>query len=120
MNRAFLNILGNAIKYSKQKENIIINIAVSQKFDKVFIHFEDNGMGIAEENRKKVFEPFFREERATNKKINGSGLGISITKKIVEGHDGEMFIESQVGIGTKVTFVLPVIEEHFENEAALP
>lgn len=99
LHRAFLNIFMNAVQAMEDGGKITINIAEEKENYRVEI--QDTGVGIREENLKKIFSPFFttREE--------GSGLGLSIVKNIIEGHKGKIWIESEAGVGTKVFVTLP-------------
>ncbi len=99
LHRAFLNIFMNAVQAMEDGGKITINIAEDKENYRVEI--QDTGVGIREENLKKIFSPFFttREE--------GSGLGLSIVKNIIEGHKGKIWIESEAGVGTKVFVTLP-------------
>ena len=114
INRAFVNILENAIKYAKNKEEIIIDIKVYQEDEEIYIQIRDNGIGITEEIIKNIFTPFFRDKRAKNEKISGSGLGLAIAQKIIQDHLGEIFAESEMGYGTTITIKLPIAGEHTE------
>lgn len=110
LNRAFVNILENAIKYSKNKEEIKIEIKAYQQNQDVYIEFKDQGIGISEENIKNIFSPFFRDQRAKNENIIGSGLGLTISQKIIHAHQGEIFVESEAGMGTTITIRLPEVD----------
>jgi len=97
--RAFLNIFINAIQSINDGGNITIKI-VEEK-ENYRIEIQDTGAGISKENSKKIFNPFFTT------KERGSGLGLAIVKKIIEGHKGEVWIESEEGTGTSVFVNLP-------------
>jgi signal transduction histidine kinase len=97
--RAILNIVVNAIQAMEDGGTIQIN--VEEEKDTYQIEIEDTGCGISEENLKKIFNPFFTT------KERGSGLGLSIVRKIIEGHNGRVAINSREGEGTKVRVQLP-------------
>ncbi len=97
--RAFLNILINAIQ--SMRDGGTIDIKVEEERDNYRIEIEDTGSGISEENVNKIFNPFFTT------KEKGSGLGLSIVRKIIEGHRGSVAIQSIEGEGTKVRVQLP-------------
>lgn len=102
-----LNILTNAIKYSVTEGVIDIELrpgATDALFDIVVI---DSGIGIPEEDIDRIFERFYRVDKARTRSQGGTGLGLSIAKEIVEEHQGQIKIESEVSIGTKVTISLP-------------
>lgn len=107
MNRALTNILSNAIKYAKPNSEICIDCTIFTKNGHCYLQFQDNGIGIFEENLEKVFEPFYREKRIRSK-IIGSGIGMSITKKIIEGHDGTIHLKSIRNEGTTIIISLPI------------
>jgi len=100
------NILGNAIKYTDEKGRVDVEIVSGQNCVQIVI--TDNGMGIPEEDLSRVFERFFRGEKARNDNTSGSGLGLGISKQIVEEHGGSIEIESKYGRWTKVIVSLPV------------
>ncbi|WP_018394372.1 HAMP domain-containing histidine kinase [Bacillus sp. 37MA] len=112
MNRVFINILENAVKYSKpkNKEKIKIDISAYQQDKNLIITFKDYGIGISENNKEKIFLPFFREKRTKTEKIKGNGLGLSIVQKIIAAHEGQILVESKVSVGTTITIVLPLVE----------
>jgi signal transduction histidine kinase len=97
--RAFLNILINAIQ--SMQDGGTIDIKVEEARDTYQIEIEDTGCGISDENVDKIFNPFFTT------KEKGSGLGLSIVRKIIEGHRGTIDIQSREGGGTKVEVQLP-------------
>ena len=97
--RAFLNILINAIH--SMQDGGTIDIKVEEGRDAYRVEIEDTGCGISKENADKIFNPFFTT------KEKGSGLGLSIVRKIIEGHRGTIGIESIEGQGTKVQVQLP-------------
>jgi two-component system, NtrC family, sensor kinase len=105
LNQVFMNILTNAIYAIKQKSTSTVNrlsIATYTLGDHVCIKFEDTGIGMTKEVKEKIFEPFF-----TTKDVGeGTGLGMSIVFKIIESHHAKMEIESEPGVGTKITIVL--------------
>lgn len=106
MERVFLNLLGNAVKFTPEKGKITI----SCRDEKDFVEFtvEDTGIGIPKQDLQKVFEEFFRSDNALDQKVKGTGLGLSLVRKIVEAHKGKIWVESELGKGTKFTFTVPV------------
>lgn len=115
MNRALVNILGNAIKYSRRKELIRIHIVCYEENGQVVAEITDNGMGISEENMKNIFSMFYREPKAKEVNRTGSGLGTSIAKKIIEKHGGEISIATTSDVGTTIRIVLPCGTEAEES-----
>ncbi|HEY9061189.1 MAG TPA: ATP-binding protein [Pseudobacteroides sp.] len=102
--QAIVNVLDNAIKYSQKSE---INVRLLECGSNVRLDIEDNGCGIPKDLMEKIFEPFYRVDKARTREIGGNGLGLSITKEIVEKHDGKIVVNSIEGVGTKVSIILP-------------
>ncbi|MBR9672723.1 two-component sensor histidine kinase [Bacillus cereus] len=96
-------LLDNAMKYSKDSIDMIVGI---QK-EKVFFSIQDYGMGIPKEDIQKVFDRFFRVDKARSRETGGTGLGLSIAKQIIDAHEGDIQLESEEGKWTKVTVNLP-------------
>ena len=103
---ALLNLLQNAYKYSGQEKRISITAQAEGKW--VGLSVEDNGMGIAPRERKRIFERFYRVDNLLTRKTEGSGLGLAITKRIIEAHGGRIMVQSEVGKGSRFTLQLPV------------
>ncbi len=105
LNQVLLNLLMNAAKYSNQRGEIEVHVTQSDNWFETSI--KDNGVGIKEEDIPRVFDPFFFSGAANNRSYGGVGLGLSITKRLVELHGGEISLQSKVGEGTTVMFRLP-------------
>jgi len=103
------NIISNALKYSPEGGEIIFS--VSEHEDKVEISIKDCGVGIPTENLAKIFERFYRVDKARTRKLGGTGLGLAIAKEMVVAHGGEIWATSEEGKGTTVFFTLPLNHE---------
>jgi len=101
-----LNILANALMYTKQGGRIDIDVFAREKSACIVI--ADNGIGIPESEISRVFERFFRIDKARSREVGGTGLGLPISKQIIEEHDGRIELQSRLGRGTKVTILLPM------------
>ena len=105
--QVFLNLLGNAIKFSDPQAKVWVRVGESEEKGMVVFKVVDNGPGILEEDQAKLFNKFYRSP-AVRDHLDGVGLGLSITKSIVEAHGGTIWVESQVGKGSVFSFTLPV------------
>lgn len=101
----FQNLLENAIKYSNKKGKIFI--VLKKKEEMVEVSIKDNGIGISEEGKGKIFEKFYRDKEAQKKEISGIGIGLFTAKKIIEGHKGKIWFESSKDEGTIFFFTVP-------------
>ncbi len=98
------NLLGNAIKYNKEAGQVIIRLG--NVLDKIEIIVEDTGIGIADEDKERIFERFYRVDKSRSKSVGGTGLGLSIVKHAVKVQGGSIEMESEFGKGTKVRVLL--------------
>ncbi len=116
LNQVFMNILDNAAGAIKEKGDIWIRVNVGEDMKHLVIEIEDNGSGMDEETARKVFDPFF-----TTKPVGqGTGLGMSITHKIIKNHQGDIRLESKLGEGTKFIITLPInIDREHLNESMI-
>ena len=105
--RIILNLISNSIKYGESKGKILISLNVENNC--VVIGVKDNGIGIPKENLGTIFEKFKQVDSTFTRKVEGSGIGLSLVKSLVEMHDGDIYIESEEGKGTNVVFYLPII-----------
>ncbi len=104
-----INIMSNAIKYTPNGGTI--RIVATYGNNQVQIQVKDNGIGIPEEDLERLFERFYRVDKARSRERGGTGLGLSIAKEIADAHGGTITIESKVQVGTTVTITLPVKQE---------
>ena len=105
MKRVINNIIGNSVKYM-DKEQGIIDIRILDEVDSIRVEIEDNGMGIAAKDLPNVFERFYRTDASRNSSKGGSGIGLSIVKKIIEDHGGYIWATSKEKEGTCMHFVI--------------
>ncbi len=105
MERIMLNLLSNAIKCSNENGTIWVNIYDSGDF--IEISVKDNGVGIPEEMQERIFERFVQSSPLFTRTYEGSGIGLSLVKALVDAHGGKIRVESKVGIGSEFVVSLP-------------
>ena len=110
MRRVINNIVSNSVKYIDKKSGII-NIRIKDVGDFIQIEIEDNGKGIGPKDLPYIFDRFYRTDVSRNSSKGGSGIGLSIVKKILEDHGGKVWATSRLGIGTIMYFVLRKYQE---------
>ena len=103
------NIISNALKYSP--EGGTVTFSMYQKQTDIYVQVKDEGVGIPKESLAKVFERFYRVDKARSRSLGGTGLGLAIAKEIVEVHGGQIWAESEEGKGTTITMKLPLKTE---------
>lgn len=113
--RVINNIVSNSIKYM-DKERGIINIRIKDVGDFIQVEIEDNGKGIGVKELPYIFDRFYRTDASRNSKQGGSGIGLSIVKKIIEDHGGQIWANSKENTGTVMYFVLRKYQEGTINE----
>jgi two-component system phosphate regulon sensor histidine kinase PhoR len=104
--QVIINLLDNAIKYTPEDGNI--NIKVIKSDDKIYFSIEDSGIGVPEEEQERIFERFYRVDKARSRSMGGTGIGLSIVRNIIKQHSSEICIESEEGKGSKFTFYLKI------------
>lgn len=105
LSEVLYNLVDNSIKYNK--DNGKVDVKVQDGSDEVTVSVSDTGIGIGAADRERVFERFYRADKSHSKEIGGTGLGLSIVKHGVLFHKGRVELESEPGVGTTITFVLP-------------
>jgi signal transduction histidine kinase len=115
LRRVINNIVGNAVKYMNRKDGRVL-IRVKDVGDFVQVEIEDNGPGIAASDLPYIFERFYRADASRNSSRGGSGIGLSIVKKIIEEHGGKIWANSREGTGTVMYFVIRKYQEVPVNE----
>ena len=107
LEQAFVNLIDNAVKYSDDGSQV--RISAAQKKREVAIKFVDQGSGIPSKHLPRLFERFYRVDKARSRKLGGTGLGLAIVKHIVQAHGGHITVESSLGQGSTFTVHLPSI-----------
>lgn len=110
LKRAIDNIIGNSVKYM-DKAHGQINVRVKDVGDFIQVEIEDNGKGIAQKDLAYIFDRFYRTDASRNSQTGGSGIGLSIVKKIIEDHGGKIWATSKESTGTVMYFVLRKYQE---------
>lgn len=105
LSEVLYNLVDNSIKYNK--DNGKVDVKVQDGSEEVIVSVSDTGIGIGAADRERVFERFYRADKSHSKEIGGTGLGLSIVKHGVLFHKGRVELESEPGVGTTITFVLP-------------
>ncbi len=107
MRQIFLNVLSNAVKFSEPGGNVVVRLALTQEKVAVF-EIEDHGIGMNEEEQERALQPFGQAKPVTTRNYGGTGLGLPITKGLVEAHGGMLTIDSRPSSGTTVRITLPI------------
>ena len=105
----FYNLLSNAIKFTDSGGKI--NVKIFRRADKMEVIVQDTGIGIAEEDKNRIFCEFEQVESNYDKRFGGTGLGLPIVKKLVDLHGGQIFLKSKLGEGTEIIFTIPLRDE---------
>jgi two-component system, OmpR family, sensor histidine kinase VicK len=105
MTQVLYNIISNALKYSPEGGQVTFSI--KEKEDKIIVSVSDQGVGIPKENIGKIFDRFYRVDKARTRKLGGTGLGLAIAQEMVKAHGGSIWATSEEGKGTKISFSLP-------------
>ncbi len=103
--QVFLNLIDNAIKYTPENKNVHIKVSVGQS--KSIISVKDEGVGIPEEDRERIFERFYRVDKARSRDVGGTGLGLAITKHIVKSLGGSISVKSELEKGSEFIVTIP-------------
>ncbi|MGL5436680.1 MAG: sensor histidine kinase [Lachnospiraceae bacterium] len=115
LKRVINNIVGNSVKYIDKAKGII-NIRIKDVGDFIQVEIEDNGRGIANKDIPYIFDRFYRTDSSRNSTLGGSGIGLSIVRKIIEDHGGRIWATSKETIGTEIHFVLRKYQEVIQDE----
>jgi len=113
--QALTNIVENAVKYSPSKSSILISMIIGEGFARVVI--EDSGPGVAADQVERVFERFYRTDRARSRSVGGTGLGLAIAKHIALLHKGRIGVDSTLGLGSRFWIEIPIVtNEHLTSD----
>jgi two-component system, OmpR family, phosphate regulon sensor histidine kinase PhoR len=107
LREVFDNLLDNAVKYSRNKGKIRLQAAL--RVDEIVLSVSDDGIGISQEDLPRIFERFYRADKARSRELGGTGLGLSIVKHIAQLHGGRVEAKSELGKGTTISVILPLI-----------
>ena len=115
-----VNVLSNAAKYTEDGGRVDFTVSEEMEQDRCLLHFvcRDNGIGMSREFLERIFEPFERVNSSTISRIEGTGLGMSIVRRLVEAMEGEIHIDSAPGEGTEVTIRLPLKVETLQTDTS--
>lgn len=106
--QVLVNLVDNSIKYTEQDGEVIIRL--SPRGDQIKIEVEDNGIGIPYEDQDRIFERFYRVDKARSRELGGTGIGLSIVKHIVQNHNSKINLESTPGEGSRFWFDLKIVD----------
>lgn len=110
------NLLDNAVKYRKPDEPVNISIKTWNSSNHLLLSIQDNGLGMKKEDAKKVFEKFYRVHTGNVHDVKGFGLGLAYVKSILDLHNAEISVDSELGKGTRFTIKLPINKEEINND----
>lgn len=111
--RIILNLISNAVKFTDIKGSILVYIGLQK--DWIEIKIKDNGIGIPKELRKLIFERFIQVDKSFNRCKEGSGIGLALVKSLVELHDGQVYLNDEVNVGSEFIVKLPIVKLDVEN-----
>lgn len=108
LKKAIVNLLDNAIKFNKEEGEVVVKTSYNEKDGFAEVSITDTGIGIPDEHLDKIFDRFYQVDGSTTRKYGGVGLGLTISKRIVEILGGEIKVKSKVGEGSKFSFTIPI------------
>jgi two-component system phosphate regulon sensor histidine kinase PhoR len=109
MEEVLSNLLDNAVKYSR--ENGEVRLRAEQRGAEVVVSVSDNGVGIGQNDLPRIFERFYRADKARSRELGGTGLGLAIVKHIAQLHGGRVEAESELGKRTTIRVMLPLVTQ---------
>jgi two-component system phosphate regulon sensor histidine kinase PhoR len=105
LQQVFLNLVDNAIKYGRSGGSVVAGVEALAGGQQLFVR--DDGPGIPDDAKERIFERFFRVDRARSRDQGGTGLGLAIVKHIIQAHGGKVWVQSALGKGSTFHFTLP-------------
>lgn len=105
LEQVLINLVSNALRYNDRKPHLAFRLDYTEQ--DVFIHVQDNGIGINEQDLERVFERFYQVDSSSTRRLGGTGLGLAICKGIIEAHGGRLKVSSTLGLGSTFTIILP-------------
>ncbi len=114
--QVILNLINNAYRFT---ESGFVRITARADEHRVFITVSDSGLGISAEDLPFIFGEFYQGDRSLSRRHGGTGLGLAISKEFVESHGGEIWVESEVGVGSSFTFTIPIFKDEAETALKL-
>ena len=104
MRQIAVNLIGNAVKFT---ENGAVNVAVERKDNHVHVIVKDTGIGLNEEQLSHIFGSFAQGDNSLRRKYGGTGLGLTISQKFAQMHNGKIYVESEYGVGSTFILIIP-------------
>ena len=108
LKQILVNLLNNAVKFTPEKGSVKLNVRADAKEGLMRFSVTDTGIGIDPANIEKLFNPFVQLDSSLSRQYEGSGLGLTLVKQLVEMHGGSIEVQSEVGVGSCFAFVLPL------------
>ncbi|MDP4146918.1 MAG: ATP-binding protein, partial [Bacillota bacterium] len=105
LSQVFINLLHNAIKFTPENGSIAVSLSGNE--NAIECKISDTGIGISPQDQQRIFERFYKADKSRDRSLGGSGLGLSIVKKIIDLHGGKISLTSEIGKGTEFTVLLP-------------
>ena len=118
--KILINLIGNAIKFTPEHGEVIVSARVHEEKRKALISVRDTGIGIRKDQLEGLFKKFHQVEECSRRHIDGAGLGLVLTKGLVEAQEGEIWVESELGKGSTFTFTLPISNTNRMTEISDP
>ena len=109
LEQVLYNIISNSIKYTPNGGKILVR--AGKVYHEIQIEVQDTGIGIPEKDLSRIFERFYRVDKARSRELGGTGLGLAISKSIIDSHGGQIHIDSKPGEGTSVLITLPIVKK---------